>query len=74
MTQRSSRDRVERFRDAMRRRGMRPVQIWVADTRLPEFAEEARRQCLAIDAADEQSGTMDWIERIGLFDETNAPG
>lgn len=35
--------------------GLRPVQIWVPDTRRPDFAEECRRQCLLAaqpDAAD----------------------
>ncbi|WP_338042735.1 antitoxin MazE family protein, partial [Ectothiorhodospira haloalkaliphila] len=38
--------RVKRHRDALRKAGLRPVQIWVPDTRRPDFAEECRRQCL----------------------------
>lgn len=37
-------DRVQKHRDALRRAGLRPVQIWVPDTRRPDFAEECRRQ------------------------------
>ena len=47
--------RVQKRRDALRRSGLRPIQIWVQDTRRPGFAEECRRQsCLAAqaDAAD----------------------
>nr|WP_229296926.1 antitoxin MazE family protein [Herbaspirillum sp. CAH-3] len=32
--------------------GLRLVQIWVPDTRRPDFAEECRRQCLLIAQAD----------------------
>ncbi|NBU58867.1 MAG: DUF3018 family protein [Betaproteobacteria bacterium] len=35
--------RVQKHRDALRRAGLRPVQIWVPDTRLPGFAEECGR-------------------------------
>lgn len=36
--------RVQKHRDALRLAGLRPVQIWVPDTRRPDFAEECRRQ------------------------------
>jgi hypothetical protein len=58
---------VQKHRDALRKAGLRPVQIWVPDTRRPGFAEECRRQSLAVaesDKADEQ------LER--LMDETAA--
>ncbi len=37
--------RVEKRRIALRMAGLRPVQIWVPDTRLPGFAAECKRQC-----------------------------
>ena len=40
----SSAARVERRRAKLRAAGLRPVQIWVPDTRVPGFAEECRRQ------------------------------
>jgi hypothetical protein len=43
--------RVQKHRDALRMAGLRPVQIWVPDTRRPDFAEECHRQCrIAADA------------------------
>ncbi len=36
--------RVQKHRDALRTAGLRPVQIWVPDTRRPGFADECRRQ------------------------------
>ena len=44
--------RVQRHRDALRMAGLRPVQIWVPDTRRPDFAEECRRQSLCVAQAD----------------------
>jgi len=37
-------ERVERRRAKLRAAGLRPVQIWVPDTRAPGFAEECARQ------------------------------
>jgi hypothetical protein len=47
----SSDERVRRRRTKLREMGLRPVQIWVPDTRAPGFAAECRRQCEAIAAA-----------------------
>jgi len=44
--------RVQRHRDAMRKAGLRPVQIWVPDTRRPGFEKECRRQGRLVDKAD----------------------
>lgn len=44
--------RVKKHRDALRAAGLRPIQIWVPDTRRPGFAEEVRRQCAIVAAAD----------------------
>ena len=45
-------DRVRRRRDALRSAGLRPLQIWVPDTRRPDFAEECRRQSRLVAASD----------------------
>jgi len=44
--------RVQKHRDALRMAGLRPVQIWVPDTRKPGFAEECRHQCLLVTQMD----------------------
>jgi Protein of unknown function (DUF3018) len=46
--------KVRNHRAKLRAQGLRPVQIWVRDTRAPGFAEEARRQSLAVAAADQR--------------------
>lgn len=45
-------DRVQRHRDSLRAAGLRPVQIWVPDTRRPGFAEECRCQSRLAAIAD----------------------
>lgn len=44
--------RVQKHRNALRMAGLRPVQIWVPDTRRPNFAEECRRQSRLAAQAD----------------------
>lgn len=64
--------RVQKRRDALRAAGLRPVQIWVPDTRRPGFAEECRRQSLAVaaaDAADHDLGTFVDAALADLDDE-----
>ncbi|MFF7058085.1 antitoxin MazE family protein [Achromobacter spanius] len=39
---------MQKHKDVLRMAGSRPVQIWVPDTRRPGFAEECRRQSLAV--------------------------
>ncbi len=54
-------ERVHRHRESLRAAGLRPVQIWVPDTRRPGFANECRRQSrLLLCSADEQD-TMKWL-------------
>ena len=36
--------RVQKHRDALRMAGLRPVQLWVPDTRRPDFTAQCRRQ------------------------------
>lgn len=51
------RERVRRHRDGLRAAGLRPVQIWVPDTRSAEFVAELRRQCLVLkkDPAEQEA-------------------
>jgi hypothetical protein len=40
------------YRRRMRASGLRPVQIWVPNTRCPDFVEACRRQARAVAAGD----------------------
>ena len=46
-------ERVQKRRDTLRAAGLRPVQIWVPDTRRPGFAAECRRQAALVAQADQ---------------------
>ena len=48
----STNARVQKRRDALRAAGLRPVQIWVPDTRRPGFAAECARQSALMAEAD----------------------
>ena len=48
----------------MRERGFRQIQMLVPDARTEEFKREARRQSLAVAAADRASDDQDFIEQI----------
>lgn len=61
-------ERVQRRRDTLRAAGLRPVQIWVPDTRRPGFAEECRRQSLAAARADAADPDLDAFLDAALED------
>ncbi|MDO9401436.1 MAG: antitoxin MazE family protein [Polaromonas sp.] len=56
--------RVQKRRDALRMAGLRPVQIWVPDTRRPDFAAECKRQSKIASQADIAD-----VEVLGFMDE-----
>jgi hypothetical protein len=60
--------RMQRYRETLRNRGLRPIQIWVPDTRAAGFADEVNRQCLAVNEADARDGIMEWLEDVSVFD------
>ena len=55
--------RVQKRRDVLRAAGLRPIQIWVPDTRRPSFAEESRRQSgLASQADRADPALLDFLD------------
>ena len=61
---RPSRLKVQKHRDRLRRRGLRPIQIWVPDVRSPAFRAEAHRQSLATDASVGACEDQAFIEAV----------
>lgn len=45
-------ERVRKRRENLTAAGLRPIQIWIADSRKPSFDEECRRQSRVTAAAD----------------------
>lgn len=60
--------RVQKHREALRMAGLRPVQIWVPDTRRPGFAEECRRQSRLIAESDRGDTDMQHFMDEALAD------
>lgn len=54
-------ERVQKYRVSMRAAGLRPVQIWVPDTRRAGFASECRRQCLVLRGDRLEAKTLKWL-------------
>lgn len=63
--------RVRKHRQALRRAGLRPVQIWVPDTRRSGFVQQCQRQSLLTARADRTEESL-----LRLLDEalTEAAG
>ena len=59
------RKRVAGHRQRLRAAGLRPVQIWVPDTRRPGFAEECRRQSLTLREDPAEQAALQFMEEIG---------
>jgi hypothetical protein len=57
-------ERVHKHREKLRKSGLRPVQIWVPDTRKKDFTEECRRQSLMIAEDPQEKDVLDWIEDV----------
>lgn len=61
-------ERMKEYRERLRKSGLRPVQIWVPDTKAPGFAEEVRRQSLLVSQSTDEKEIMDWVEQSADFE------
>lgn len=55
-------ERAQRHRAKLRQAGLRPIQLWVPDTRRASFAEECRRQSALVRDDPGEREVLDWIE------------
>ena len=60
--------RVQKRRDALRAAGLRPVQIWVPDTRRSGFAAECRRQAALVAQSDRADDALNDFMDAALTD------
>lgn len=60
--------RVQKHRALLKAAGLRPIQIWVPDTRRPGFAEEVKRQCQVIAEADHADQELQEFIGAALMD------
>jgi hypothetical protein len=61
--------RVAKHRVRLREQGLRPLQIWVPDTRVPEFADEAHRQSALAAASSDAGDDQVFVEAISRFND-----
>ena len=60
----SSRDKVSAHRKRLRAQGLRPLQIWVPDTRSAAFKSQAHRQSLMVARSAHAQEDQDFIDAI----------
>ncbi len=63
-SKRKSREKVQAHRDRLRAQGLRPIQIWVPDTRSAKFAAEARRQSRLVAASPDDAEDQAFIDAV----------
>ena len=61
-------ERVSTYRQNLRNAGLRPIQIWVPDTRRAGFAEECTRQSRAVRESQGEADILDFIESTADLD------
>ncbi len=57
-------DKMHTYRAKLRRQGLRPVQLWVPDTRAPGFAEAIRRQSLTVSRSAGEERDIAFVEGL----------
>jgi hypothetical protein len=60
----TSRNKVRAYRKRMRAKGLRLVQMWLPDTRTPEFAAEAHRQSLRANSSPFAAEDQAWADSM----------
>ncbi|MDR1852215.1 MAG: antitoxin MazE family protein [Propionibacteriaceae bacterium] len=58
----SATERQRKRRTALRERHLRPVQLWLPDTRDPQVESRIRAQCAALASDPHEGEILDWIE------------
>lgn len=64
----TSRQKVQAHRDRLRAQGLRPIQIWVPDTRSPRFASQASRQSRLVASSRHAAEDQAFIDALSSED------
>jgi hypothetical protein len=59
-----SRDKVRAHRARLRRRGLRPVQVWVPDTRSAKFVRDAHQQSVRVGRAVREQKDQAFVDAV----------
>ena len=60
--------RVRKHRQSLRAAGLRPVQLWLPDSRSKSFRKRCERECAVLAADPHEAEVLDWIERVADLD------
>lgn len=63
-TRLTPKQKQQQYRRRLRRQGLRPVQIWVPDTRTEGFAGECRKQALRASRGTQEKEALNFIEAV----------
>jgi Protein of unknown function (DUF3018) len=61
-------DRVRKHRESLRTAGLKPLQIWIPDTRSESFREQCERESLLLAADPQETEMLDWIAEVADTD------
>ena len=64
----TSRQKVQAHRDRLRAQGLRPIQIWVPDTRSARFATQASRQSRLVASSRHATEDQAFIDALSSED------
>jgi hypothetical protein len=67
--QKTGRARVAAHRARLREQGLRPVQVWVPDTRSAAFKAEAHRQSLAVARSPTEQEDQAFVDALSSWDD-----
>jgi hypothetical protein len=61
-------DRVRKHRRELRKAGLKPVQIWLPDTRSSAFRRKCRKESLSLRGDPHEKQILDWVARASDLD------
>ena len=65
----SATEKMRTYRQNLRQRGMKLLQLWVPDPAAPGYAKAMQRQCKLLNQHGSTGSDTDWIEELGAFDD-----
>ena len=60
----NSAQKMRQYRQKLKESGLRPVQLWVPDTRSQKIIAEAREQSIRVSSDSQEPGFMDFVESV----------
>ena len=61
-------ERVRKHREQLRAEGLKPIQIWIPDTRSESFRKKCERESLSLVSDPLEAETLAWIAEVADTD------